>query len=189
MGGGQRQSAGNSANGLLGPLGQYGIGNGRVLDAIRGYAQRYNGGYRDSGHGHMNRGGWGGYGNGYGYPGQHRMNKSDLFYGAASPYPYGGSYPYQDDGYARAIRDVGIANAVVNLVGIAATSSRYAYPAAPVVEQVVVQPPRYETYQVWIPEVYDPNTGLKIGGGYYETRTRLVSEVRTYRPLQYVPCD
>ena len=41
----------------------------------------------------------------------------------------------------------------------------------------------YETYQVWIPEIYDSRTGAKIGGGFHETRTRLVPEVYGYREV------
>ena len=110
---------------------------------------------------------------------------------------YGNGYSH-DNEMAKAYRDVGIANAVVGLVGIAATVARepaYYGPAyttaAPVYatprptgqwvrERVVVAPARYETYQVWIPEIYDPYTGQR-SGGYYETRTRTIPEVTESR--------
>lgn len=92
------------------------------------------------------------------------------------------------DAMARAYRDVGIANAVVGLAGIAIGPPRMpAYPPPPppgqwVREKVVVAPAHYEQYEVWIPEVYDPRTGCR-SGGYYETRTRLVPEVCEYRDV------
>ncbi|HRZ83444.1 MAG TPA: hypothetical protein P5069_13385, partial [Candidatus Hydrogenedentes bacterium] len=108
----------------------------------------------------MNRGGYGDYG---GHGG------------------YGGWNDYENE-MADAYRDVGIANAVVGLVGIAAQvavqSRQYAAPAQQYrTERVLVAPARYETTQVWIPESYDPRTGVKLGGGFYETRTQYVPEV------------
>lgn len=107
----------------------------------------------------MNRGGYGDYG---GYGG------------------YGGWNDYENE-MADAYRDVGIANAVVGLVGIAAQFAQARQCAAPAqqyrTERVLVAPARYETTQVWIPESYDPRTGVKLGGGFYETRTQYVPEV------------
>ncbi len=102
-------------------------------------------------------------------------------------------YPYdsrdrhhEEDSMARAYRDAAIANAVVGIVGIAATAAQsrtYAAPAGQWVrEKVVIAPAHYETSQVWIPEMYDPRTGAR-SGGYYENRTRLVPEVCEYREV------
>lgn len=116
-------------------------------------------------------------------------------YDPVAAYGYGGygnnvpAYPYhaEMDSAARAYRDVGLANAMVNLVGIAATAATqnaYARPAGCYVrEKVIVQPSHYETVRVWVPEIYDPHTGQKIGGGYYETRTQLAPEVAEYRDV------
>lgn len=111
---------------------------------------------------------------------------------------YGGN-PWQgygrdrrEDAMAKAYRDVGIMNAVVALVGIAATVSQnsaayapaHAAPApapAPMVERVVVAPARYESVQVWVPPIYDSRTGAQIGGGYHEARSQYVPE--TYRDV------
>lgn len=140
------------------------IGNGQILQSLIG----------------------GGYGNGYGYGG----------YG----HGYGGygGYGYDDYGMPQAYRDVGIANAVVGLVGVAAQAAqnsqyyRYGQPAAQYYNQrVLVSPAHYETKQVWIPETFDPQTGAKTGGGFYETRTELVPEVYEDRmvpaPVTYAP--
>ena len=91
------------------------------------------------------------------------------------------------DAVAHAIRDVGMANAFVNLAGIAVSATRPpVYCAQPcghyVRERIVVRPAHYETYQVWIPEVYDPYTGEK-AGGYYETRTQWIPETYQYRDV------
>ncbi len=207
-----------SGAGLLSQLGRQGVGNGRVLEAVRGLAQSYGSGSGYRGHGtfqgHRTGNGYHGRGwdqryrtgsgyQGYGYasrgarkgyiPGYGLTNRG--YYGGygtgyATPYaPCAVPAPCYDDGYSRAIRDVGLANAAVNLIGIAATAGAYAYPAPVAVQPVVVQPSHYETYQVWVPEVYDPATGARIGGGYYETRTRLVPGTRPYGALQYVPVD
>lgn len=95
---------------------------------------------------------------------------------------------------ARAYRDVGLAHAAVGLVGILVSAAQQAdyMAAAPAPapagyyerQAVVVQPRRYEQYQEWIPELYDPYTGQKLGGGYYETRTRVVPEVIQYRDVR-----
>jgi len=92
--------------------------------------------------------------------------------------------------YAKAYRDAAFANALVNLVGIIVQANAYnrrPEPAAQyVTEKVIVQEGRYETYQVWVPERYDPSTGRKLGGGFSETRTRWVPEVAEYRQV-FVP--
>jgi hypothetical protein len=114
---------------------------------------------------------------------------------------WGGNYYRHHDDLADAYRDVGIANAVVGLVGVmahAATAPRYTYAAPPPAvvaapagywarQAVVVQPERYEQYQEWIPEIYDARTGQKTGGGYYETRTRLSPQVVEYRNVWVAP--
>ncbi|MBW7865163.1 MAG: hypothetical protein GX580_15615 [Candidatus Hydrogenedens sp.] len=106
---------------------------------------------------------------------------------------YGGNpwqrygYDRREDDMAKAYREVGIMNAVVALVGIAAqVSQNSAYaPAnaapAPAVERVVVAPARYETVQVWVPPIYDSRTGAQIGGGYHENRSQYVPE--TYQDV------
>ena len=104
---------------------------------------------------------------------------------------YYNAYQRETDSMARAYRDVGIANALVGLVGVLATASQQqGYACAPASPQgywqrqaVVVEPQRYEQYQEWIPELYDSRTGQKIGGGYYEVRTQLVPEVVEYRAV------
>ena len=110
-----------------------------------------------------------------------------------------GDYHHREDEMAKAYREVGIANAVVALVGVLAqTSQARAYATAQpamvqapvenpwVRERVLVSPPRLETTQVWIPEVYDPRTGAKIGGGYHETRTQVIPEVYEEREVRVV---
>lgn len=91
------------------------------------------------------------------------------------------------DSAARAYRDVGMANAIVNLVGIVATTAAQTSNVRPAGyyarEKVIVQPSHYESVRVWIPEIYDPRTGQKTGGGYYETQTQLVPEVVEYRDV------
>jgi len=93
---------------------------------------------------------------------------------------------------SKAVRDVGIAHAVVGLVGIMANAAQaercVAVPAGHWERRaVVVQPERYEQYQEWIPELYDSRTGVKIGGGYYETRSRLVPQVVQYQDVWVTP--
>jgi hypothetical protein len=144
---------------LLGQgLGSGRIGHGEILQSLIGQ-----GGYGYGVGDH--HGGWGNYLNG-GYGG------------------YGHGYGYDDYGMPQAYRDVGIANAVVGLAGVAAQAAqnsqcyRYGLPAAQYYNQrVLVSPAHYETSQVWVPESFDPRTGVKIGGGFYENRTQLVPEV------------
>ncbi len=101
-----------------------------------------------------------------------------------------GGYSHRDQ-YAKAYRDVGIANAVVNLIGIIATTHQQqrqtVAPPRPSghyeQQRVVLKEAHYETYQAWVPEIYDSRTGRKIGGGYHESRTRLVPEVYGYRDV------
>ena len=112
---------------------------------------------------------------------------------------WGGGYHHSHNDFADAYRDVGIATAAVGLVGIIANvaanaDQRYVTPVPVAVpapapagywarQAVVVQPERYEQYQEWIPELYDSRTGQKIGGGYYESRTRLVPQVVEHRDV------
>ncbi len=117
-------------------------------------------------------------------------NAADVLQGLGG---YGNS-PWQgyghgrrEDEMAKAYRDVGIMNAVVALVGIAAVVSQNSAQAqavavpAPAVERVVVSPARYETVQVWVPPLYDQRTGAQIGGGYHESRSQYVPE--TYQEV------
>jgi len=105
--------------------------------------------------------------------------------GGYGGYPYGGGRYDSRSDYATAYRQVGMAHAAVNLIGIIAENSARNCQTQVVQQptghyethEVVVQPGRYEQYQVWIPERYDPNTGRKLGGGHHETRTRWVPEV------------
>jgi len=171
LGQGFRNSGHGGSQNLGGLLGQglrngsSGHGNSQNLGGLLGQGLR-NG---SIGHGEILQSLIGqGYGNGYGNGG------------------YGHGYGYDNHGYdmPEAYRDVGIANAVVGLVGIAAQAaqnSQYYQYAQPVQqyykERVLVSPSHYETRQVWIPESFDPQTGAKIGGGFYENRTELVPEV------------
>lgn len=102
-------------------------------------------------------------------------------------YPFGSRDRRHDDSMAKAYRDVGMAHAVVNLVGVmvqASQANRYCQTQGQWVrERVLVAPARYETRQVWIPEMFDPHTGRKVGGGHYETRTEYVPEVYEERSV------
>ncbi len=102
-------------------------------------------------------------------------------------HPFGSRDRRGDDAMAKAYRDVGIANAVVNLVGVMVQASQanpYCQPQGQWVrDRVMVAPARYETRQVWIPEMFDPYTGRKTGGGYYETRTEYVPAVYEERSV------
>lgn len=116
--------------------------------------------------------------------------------GQYSDYGRGGYGNPWDQGYgredemAKAYREVGIANAVVGLVGVlvqASENSRYCEPQGQWTrERVLISPARYETYQVWIPPAYDSRTGAKIGGGFYETRTQVIPEVYEEREVRVV---
>ncbi len=81
---------------------------------------------------------------------------------------YGSGY-YRDeaDAMAKAYRDVGIANALVSLVGVMASVSHNQSCAMSPAPPTVV-----ESYSEWVPEVFDPTTGQKLGGGYYVMRPR-----------------
>lgn len=124
-------------------------------------------------------------------------------HGYGHGFGYGDRHRYENE-MADAYRDAAIANAVVGLVGImvsaaqqsncttvAATPVSTAMPVAQAApppghwerQKVIVQPEHYETYQEWIPELYDSRTGQKIGGGYYETRTRLVPATFQYKDV------
>ena len=126
---------------------------------------------------------------------------------AGHGYGYGDRDRYENE-MADAYRDAAIANAVVGLVGIMVSAAQQsncttvaAMPAAaspmPVTaapppgrwerQVVVVKPAHYETYQEWIPEIYDSRTGQQIGGGYYESRSRLVPETYQYRDVWVTP--
>ena len=97
---------------------------------------------------------------------------------------------YREDAYADAYRDVGLANAMVNLLGVIVTAGQQ-YPRQQpagqhVTERVLVKEGHYETYEVQIPPVFDRHTGQQVGGGYTETRTRWVPEVWQERQV-WVP--
>lgn len=108
--------------------------------------------------------------------GQELRNRNSRESSSNYPYdPYDGRY---GDGMAKAYRDVGIANAVVGLVGVivqgAQNNAACQAQGHWARERVLVAPARYETRQVWIPAAFDPYTGRQLGGGYYETRTEYV---------------
>ena len=103
---------------------------------------------------------------------------------------YDSHYRYEQDRMAKAYRDVGMAQALVGLVGIVATVAQQPpqYAAVPAQgywqrQAVIVQPQRYEHRQEYIPPLYDSRTGQKIGGDYHESRTVLVPEVVEYRDV------
>jgi hypothetical protein len=153
------------------------LGNGELLGALLG-----NGSSNAQNWGPLAQQWMNGNGNGYGY-GQH-----------------------YEDPYAKAYRDAAIANAVVSALGILATTSQQMqyqrqqqylpqqqYAPAPQPAQriehvkTLVSPARYEQYQEWIPPLYDSRTGAQIGGGFNETRTRLMPEVYEYRDIVVGP--
>ncbi|NLN94508.1 MAG: hypothetical protein GX130_14570 [Candidatus Hydrogenedens sp.] len=142
----------------------------------------------------------------------------------SSFYPHSSSYR-REDSMARAYRDVGLAHAMVGLVGVMASMSQEpVYPvyapaptavpvavplaaptavpltsvsSVPVVSPapsggywerrpVVVHPQHYEKYEEWIPPITDARTGETRGGGYFETRSRLVPERVEYQDV-WVP--
>jgi hypothetical protein len=131
-------------------------------------------------------------------------NTENLFrsLGNNLPYNYNGfnrhyrdQYYHENNSMAKAYRDVGMANALVGLLGVMVTAAQNSNCAtvAPVSnghwerQAVVVQPERYEQYQEWIPELYDSRSGQKVGGGFYETRTRRVPETIQYRDVWVTP--
>jgi len=102
---------------------------------------------------------------------------------------------------AKAYRDVAIANAVVNVVGILATANQpriqAACPPGGVVaapespcgyverQRILVQEGRTEEYKVWIPEHTIPETG-EVVEGHHETRRRDIPPVYQEREV-WVP--
>ena len=103
---------------------------------------------------------------------------------------------------AKAYRDVGIANAVVGLVGVLATvaaqenravAATPVYGAAPAVapsgrierQQVLVREGRIEEYTVWVPEHTIPGTGEKVLG-HHQTRQRSIAPIYETREV-WVP--
>ncbi|HOZ47323.1 MAG TPA: hypothetical protein PLO37_04650 [Candidatus Hydrogenedentes bacterium] len=116
---------------------------------------------------------------------------------------YQGGYPglpweiydhHREDQMAKAYRDVGIANAMVGLVGVMVQASQMSQTSQTVYcrpepqgqwvrERVLIAPAHYETKQVWIPELHDPRTGQKLGGGFHETRTEYVPDVYEERTV------
>ena len=117
-------------------------------------------------------GGYGGYGGHRGYD------------------PHGG-----DKAYAKAYRDAAIANAVVNMVGIFATTQQQRqYAQVPVAtgprghverQRRLVQEGRTEEYQVWVPQYVIPATG-EVVVGHHETRRREIAPVYEDREV-WVP--
>lgn len=99
-----------------------------------------------------------------------------------------GDYRDRRDESAKAYRDAAIATAIIDLIGTIITQNDYA-PAPPAPRghyerrAVVVEEARYVQEQVWVPPLYDRRTGRPLGGGYYETRTRLVPEVVQYEDV------
>ncbi|HDP33990.1 MAG TPA: hypothetical protein ENN29_02650 [Candidatus Hydrogenedentes bacterium] len=82
-------------------------------------------------------------------------------------------------------------NASMNSNHIAPAPAPAAVSAAPAGrwerQAVVLQPQRREEYKEWIPEAFDPATGRKNGGGYYEIRTRIIPEVVQYHDVWVTP--
>lgn len=112
-------------------------------------------------------------------------------------YGYGRGFdPYAGEkAHAKAYRDAAIANAVVNVVGILATSHQqqqqvavYADPAPRghiERQRMLVQEGRTEEYRVWIPEYTIPATG-EVVVGHHETRRREIAPVYEEREV-WVP--
>jgi hypothetical protein len=99
--------------------------------------------------------------------------------GRAVDYPCLGWSGNTRDSWGRSYRDFGLQNAAASLASIAAGGAAWAYRApAPAMCDPVRSVPgaHYETYEIWVPEVYDPHTGMKVAGGYFEVRTRLVPD-------------
>jgi hypothetical protein len=136
-------------------------------------------------------------------------NRDSGYYGRNNGYydwPYG--YGRHDDpgrSIADAYRDVGIANALVNLVGIIANSPLTNPQPQPYYQgqpqpyyqtqpqpaghyerrQVLIKDGYYEDYQVWVPEYQDSRT-REIVAGHYETHRRWVPPVYGYQDV-WVP--
>lgn len=134
------------------------------------------------------------------------QNRARDYNGYGNGYGYGNNYRndhHHNDDFAGAYRDAAIANAVVNLVGIAvgAAVQHQAY-ATPVVvapapvqvvevqpqprgyyrtEQILVSPGHYEDVRVWEPECRDAYGHMS--GGYYVVSKRWIPEVYEYRPV------
>ena len=126
------------------------------------------------------------------------LNYSDRSRGGHGSRDYGNGYGYgygdsrdsrhhdRDRGYADAYRDVGIANAVVDLVGIIANSGApqvvYEQPCARYERaKVLVQEGHYEETRVWVSHGYDPCT--RVDRGHYEIQRRWVPDVYEYRDV------
>lgn len=108
---------------------------------------------------------------------------------------YGGGRnfdPYAGEkAHAKAYRDAAIANAVVNVVGILATTQQQKAcavkaPAAPrghvETQRILVQEGRTEEYRVWVPQYTIPATG-EVVVGHYETRQREIAPVYETREV------
>lgn len=97
-----------------------------------------------------------------------------------------GYYGDSDREYAHAYRDVGIANAVANVVGtIVSSQPGVVRPYGPTYERqrVILKPGYYEEVREWVPDMTDPRTGDRIMG-HYETRQRWVPEVYGYQDIR-----
>lgn len=97
---------------------------------------------------------------------------------------------HDEDEMAKAYRDVGIANAIVNLVGVIATidaNQRVQRPAGGryVQEKFIIKEGYYEEYEVWVPDTFDERTRETIKA-HTEVRQRWVPEVYGYRDV-WVP--
>ena len=135
------------------------------------------------------------------YPGMFLEQLGGGGFGGPFGGPFGSPYDRHEKSdaheYADAIRDVGIANAVVGLVGVIANSQpTYREPVyrEPVYretqptqryarEKVILKEGYYEDYKVWVPEQYDSGSRDKILG-HYEMRQRWVPEVYGFRDVQ-----
>ncbi len=85
-----------------------------------------------------------------------------------------------------------VAPAPAPLAGLVAHAPAPAPPAAAPSgrwerQAVVLQEERREEQQQWVPETFDPRTGAKTGGGYYEIRTRITPEVVQYHDVWVSP--
>ena len=113
-------------------------------------------------------------------------------------YGYGGGRgfdPFEGEkAHAKTYRDAAIANAIVNVVGILATTSQQRQGvvcAAPAPrghvehQRLLVQAGRTEEYRVWVPEYRIPETG-ELVVGHNETRRREIPPVYEEREV-WVP--
>jgi hypothetical protein len=118
-------------------------------------------------------------------------NYRNDYYDRDGRYRDGYGYGYDSEReYAKAYRDVGIANAIASVLGAvisADQNARYYRSQGGHYErrQVVITPGYYVDERVWVPDFYDPQTRTTIRG-HYEMRQRWVPEVYGYQDV-WVP--